>query len=445
MKSLEVLGGGGGEVTGSAYLLESNKGSKILIDCGMFQGPGSADSNLRLKSYNLTGVLAGFGTHDHADHINGFPILEDIFPLYMHHVGRQMATLTYKNAESLSNGLYPEGGTKAVLDRTIGVNYDFPISIDGLKVTFRNARHILASASLEIEDENGERIIFSGDIGNPNSRLFQPAAPMKPADIVVMESTYGNRIHPPKEDPMRMIKDQIKWIKKSKGTILDLAFAQHRTQILLSIYNELSERGELGIPVFLDAPLAAALTDVHNSHHELLSPELGKQKNPFGFKELRIIRTRDESEKISCRRGPQIIIAGSGMLNEHTRGADHALNLLPDKGNIISFCGYCVEGTPGKAVIDTKCGKQVYIGNESVYVDATVHQIQGLSAHADKPGLIDWLKPINNGPKGIRKVVLVHGDDSAREELSEEITEKLGIKNVSLPKQGEIVDFYSNS
>jgi metallo-beta-lactamase family protein len=448
MRSLEVVAGGGGKVTPSAYVLEFNNRQKILIDLGMPQGPGSDEEKARLREHDFENIDAALATHPHIDHIGGFPAFEASFPIYMHRVAHEITKISLTDSQKWSGDFYPEGNLENVLGRIEDVEYDIPAKIDklrGVKIIFRDARHVLGSASLEIEERNGDRIIFSGDIGNPVSRLFLPAAPMKPADIVVMESTYGDRLHSG-EDPTKEIEEDVKWIGAHGGTLVEFAFALHRTQDVLFILKKLRERKLLkGIPVFLDAVMGTAMTSLHNKHLDFLNGEVKLHGDPFGLGDITIIHNSEERSQIDSVKESKVIVTGGGMLNGGP-GVDHALNYLGNKENIGSFCGYCVEGTPGRAVLDTRYSKnkEVSMGDGSVQVAAEVHQVP-LSSHADKQGLVNWLKPISQGPKGIRKLVITHGPDSARTEVSEEITEKLGIRNISLPKEGEKIDLFSNN
>jgi metallo-beta-lactamase family protein len=449
MRSLEALAGGGGKVTPSAYMLETNKGKKLLIDLGMPQGPESESDKERLKKYNLTGITAAIATHSHSDHVGGFPAFEGSFPIYMHGIAHEASKISLSDSQFWSGDFYLEGGLENVLGRIADVKYDVPVKIKGLedlKIVFRDARHVLGSSSIEIEEENGERIIFSGDIGNPNSRLFLPASPMKPADIVVMESTYGNRTHSG-DDPIKVIEEDVKWVRKKGSTLLELAFAFQRTQDVLYILKILRERKLLkGINVFLDGAMAISMTNLHMKHLKSLSGKVTELNDPFGLKEITIIHDSEERRAAEHIQGAKVIVTGAGMLTGG-HGVDYALTCLGEKNSITSFCGYCVEGSPGRAVLDSRRGKEVTIGEGSVTVEGEVHQVP-LSSHADKRELVSWLKPINStigGKRGIRKLILVHGSDPARQELAEEITDKLGIRNISLPKEGEKIDLFSNN
>jgi metallo-beta-lactamase family protein len=443
MKEVKIWGGGSGKVTGMSIELTANSGRKILIDRGKFQGPGSEEDNQKLKDFNSEGILACFSTHPHNDHIGGLPATIDTFPIYSHRVGTAIAAHILRDSDHLSNGLYPEGNVDAVLSRFKNAEYDVPIPIDGLKVTFRDAKHVPGSASLEIEEANGQRLIVSGDIGNPDSRLFDPAKPLKPADIVIIESTYGDRLHP-KDDPIKMLEDDVKWIKKYNATLLCPTFALHRTQDLLHVLKGFSERKLLkGVHVFMDGKMASAITKIFNENLILLKEEFREQPNPFSFQELTLINGKNRN-LIYETNEPKIIIAGPGMV---TGGLsyEYALDTMSNKKNLIDFSGYCVEESLGRAILDTRENKdkKVQVGSKMLEVEATVHRLP-MSAHADQQGIVEWVKPINKDQEGIREVIIIHGPDDARNALASRLHEELGIKNISLPKNGETINLFES-
>ncbi len=443
MRSLEVLGAGGGEVTGSQFLATSRLGKEYLVDLGMTQGSGKRhhhDTQLDLNSEKLQAV---FITHAHIDHSGLMPLIakEDSpnVPILMTPATYDIARIALNNSDKLSPGLYPDGGVNRILNRVVTVPYDKATKVDGITATFRDAGHILGSASIELE-EGGEKIVFSGDLGNSPSRILRPRTPIKEADLVVMESTYGDRNHP-ENDPIDVILEAVNTIKKSKGTLLIPAFAIDRTQILLNIFKNLKREGKLGnIPVFLDSPMGIEVTDIYRKHPQWLNEELRAEKKPFNFPDLNETYSVRESAAIGKRRGAKIIIAGSGMMSGG-RINKHATEYLPDKKTVILFVGFPAYGTPSRMI--TEGEKTVLINGESIDVNATVLQTS-LSAHADQQQLIEWLDFIKKGQRITREVVLVHGNNSSREVLGQRINSELNIK-VSIPDHGEKILFTDNN
>lgn len=438
MRNLEILGAAGGEVTGSALVGTTNSGTQFLVDAGMYQGTEGDKRNRSLNGHDPNQLSAILVTHAHLDHLGRLPHLaQSKAPIYMTPATLALAGIALRNADALSPGQYPKGSVDAVLQRTIAVPYGSPIKVDGLTATFRNAGHILGSASVEVREKCGEITVFSGDLGNTPSRTVQPTTPIEQADIVIMETTYGDRRRP-EEDPVDVIMEAVEMIKKNKGTLLIPAFAIDRTQIVLNILKGLREKNTLGnMPVFLDTPMGVAVTKVYDAHSELLNDELNKQHQPFGFRGLITTKTGKESLSIHNRRGPKIIIAGSGMMSGG-RITRHAENYLPKSNSVILFVGYPAEGTPSRAITDGE--KMVQIDGGSVSIAGTVLKTSGLSAHADQDQLLNWLRHISVGNKRLREVILVHGDNQSRKAFAHQIKTHLRIERVSLPAENEIID-----
>lgn len=443
MQSIEALGAASGEVTGSAFVLTDNNGTKVLVDCGAFQG--TKDDNGRNRSLNshdpqqLAGIVI---THAHLDHLGRLPHLAGSqAPIYMTAATLDLAIIALKDAEKLSPGLFPPESVNDVFRRVSPVEYGSLFAIGGLKCTLTNAGHILGSAAVAIR-EKGETIVFSGDIGNKNSRTVLPATPIKQADVVVMEATYGDGNHP-EEGPVEVVQDAIERIKKNGGTLLIPAFAIDRTQALLNILKELEQRKILkGIPVYLDAPMGIEVTKVYKNYQSLLRDEIKGQENPFHFKSLKATSNYEESKKIADHTGPAVIIAGSGMMSGG-RIVEHANHYLSRGNTVILFIGHPAEKTLSGEIAAGE--KKVQIGNDIVSVKGKVLQTSALSAHADQRQLLTWLRNIQCGNRRLRRVVLVHGSNQSREALAHKIREEYPGINVSLPAEGETIDLQKNN
>jgi metallo-beta-lactamase family protein len=442
MREIQVLGAGGGEVTGSSFAAITNDDHKILVDCGMFQGPHETLKRNQELPVDPSTIDAVVLTHGHLDHIGKVPLLHRIdVPIYATEATLALAQITLRNADGLSPFLYPKGSVDRVLKKIIPVDYDKPIPIDGVTATFRDAGHILGSSSIILKEKCGETVAFSGDLGNTPSRIVRPTSPVEDADVVVMETTYGGRSHA-EESPSEVITEALERIKKNHGTLLIPSFAIDRTQMILNILKELRKNGTLGnMPVFLDSPMGMAVTDVYSTRKPLLNEELREQIDPFTFPGLTRTVTSNESKSIKNRKGPKVIIAGSGMMSGGRIGR-HAENHLPDPKTVILFVGYAAKGTPSREIVEGE--KEVMIDETPIKVNAQVMQTSSLSAHADREQLLDWLRVPLVGSRRLRQVVLVHGDDESREEFAHHIKNEVGIDNVTLPRQGEIINLRQN-
>jgi metallo-beta-lactamase family protein len=451
MESLRPLGAAK-EVTGSANLLTTNKGNKYLIDYGMFQGNGvnpERNKNLDFDPNELSGI---FVTHAHLDHIGRLLFLDKSnAPIYMTPATYEITSIALRNAAALSPRDYPRGSVETTLKKIHCVDYDTPIKIGDVTATFRNAGHILGSSSIELQEENGDRIVFSGDIGNSDSpsRIVKPTTAINQANILVTESTYGNRTHST-EDPSEVLLDAYKRISSSHGTLLIPGFAIDRTQIMLNLIKRLHEHSDRDIrrlvkdiPVYLDSPMAIDVTRIYNTHKKLLNDSINTQKQPFHFEGLEHTRSQEKSMAINSIRGPKVIIAGSGMMQGGRIGY-HALKYLPDPRSVIFLVGYTAEGTASRAVFDKEKVVELEINGEifNVSNNLTVLHTSSLSAHADMNGLTRYAEHIYNGQEQLRDIVVLHGDEPSREGLRNSFR-AVGINSrIHLPSYGDIVSFH---
>jgi len=435
--------GAAGMVTGSSYLLTSGSGQSILIDLGMFQGPHDIDK-LNFEPFDvdcsaLSGVVL---THAHLDHCGRLPIL---LPkrfkkkIYMTPETRDLTELSLFDTAKIAK----EDNRKFLFDKELVeqtikqfsvVSYRTPFRIGDFTITMRDAGHILGSASLEIVDANPnssmQKIVFSGDLGNSPEPLLMETELIESADAVVMESTYGDRIHPD-TDPALAIQKEINLIEQSGGTLLIPAFALERTQELLHIIMHLKKEGKVSpiTPVYLDSPMAKIATEIYSQNLSICNAHIQtdrKKGHPFQFEGLTIIDHVSESSAIINNKGPEVIIAGSGMMTGG-RILGHAGRFLPIPSTRLLIVGWQGEGTLGRMLLNGN--KKVRIGRVSVPINGTINNIENMSSHADQAKLLRWLKNIKN----VKKIFLTHGDDIPRAALAQKISKDLGISDVVLP------------
>lgn len=440
--------GAAGTVTGSSYALTSGSGRSILIDLGMFQGPPELEKmNFLPYDYDCKKLDAAILTHAHLDHCGRLPILLtrgfkgniymtaptwDLTELSLHDSAR-IAVNDKKKA------LYDKTLVYQTVDRFRIVEYRTPVQIGDFIITFRDAGHIAGSAMLEIEDlqPNSEirKIVFSGDLGNTPEELVMPTEMIEEADAVVMESTYGDRLHS-SDDPAEVLCAEINAVESARSTLLIPAFALERTQELLHMIMHLKKAGKIAekTPIYLDSPLAEKATQIYLDYPEIFNNHIQthfqEEGTPFGFPGLEVILKRDQSQALYYKEGAKVIIAGSGMMSGG-RIVGHAAHYLTKAENRLLIVGYQGEQTLGRELMEGS--KLVIIDGVEIPVNASVTTTHAMSSHADQGQLLDWLKNI----KGIRKVILTHGEDISREVLSQKITAELGISDVRMPHLNE--------
>lgn len=449
MKSLEILGAGSGEVTGSHNLLTLNSGKKIVVDYGLYQGPDEEHRSSQTEiDYDTNELEAVIVTHGHLDHIGGIPKLagrrnyQDL-PIIMTPATSEIMRIALQNASGLDPRNFPYKGIEWALKNRVKLPYGKKIQIDGANVSFKDAGHILGSATAVIEEGRGETAVFSGDLGNSPSITVKPFVPPNEASIVVMESTYGDKIHS-SEDPKYQFKDALDYIDtKNGGTILTPTFSIDRAQMLLRVFKEMRQTGDLkkNIPVFLDSPMAIEITELYEKYSHLLNEELQEDQQPFRFSNLRMINDSIDSRRIRNHHGPKVIIAGSGMMSGG-RIMRHAINFLPEKNTVISFVGYPAKGTTSRKIAVEE-SDEVEIYGKRVKIKAQVHKVDGLSAHADQGQLIRWFEHVSGGQIPVRKLILNHGENPQRQAFAEKVIE-MGIE-VVLPENGDKIDLNGNS
>jgi metallo-beta-lactamase family protein len=432
--------GAAGMVTGSNFLLSDDKGYGILVDMGMFQGsPKLEDLNFQPINFDAREVHSVFLTHAHLDHVGRMPIIMKhgfSGKIYMTAATKEIAEIVLMDAAKIMQRdeekpiLYTEDDVFDLLGKAEIVSYGEEVDLGNVKAIFRDAGHILGSASIEMDlVHEGKKLAFSGDLGNSPEELVRPTEYIKNADVAIMESTYGDRNHPT-DNPEETIQREINTVEKSGGTLLIPSFSVERTQVLLHKIAHFKENGKVRkeTPVFVDSPMGQRVTKVYKSFPNLYNSELFsdiKGGDAFSFPGIHNIGSYKDSVKIKERNGGKVIIAGSGMMSGG-RILEHAKHFLPLKDTRLLIVGFQAENTVGRELEEG--ARSVHIEGENVKVAAKVNAIHSMSAHADQTNLLKWIGEIN----GVKKVYLVHGEDGPREALKKEIVNS-GISEVYTP------------
>lgn len=461
--------GAAGMVTGSSYLLEiANK--KYLVDCGMFQGSKSVTAlNRRPFLYNPGDIEAVFLTHAHIDHSGLLPRLCNS--------GFKGTIYATKATTELSSIMLPDSGHIQEFDAEIANRkgqragrkpveplytvdeaysclqqfspnpYDKTIKISNeVSITFRDAGHILGSSMIEVTaTENGETtiIVFSGDLGQPDQPIIRNPAIIEQADYLVLESTYGDRVHEA-TNPMEKLAQFVNETVERGGNVVIPSFAVGRTQtILYDLYFLFKEGLIPKIPVIIDSPLAIAATEIFLKNSQEYDAEAYNlmykdQEHPLNFPQLTVAKTADESKAINSLEHPAIIISASGMADAG-RILHHLKHNLWRPESTVLFVGYQAEGSLGRRLLDGF--KKVRIMGEEISVKATIANLEGFSAHADKDQLINWLGNFKTKPANI---FIVHGEQAMSEPFAALIAEKFNISTY-IPKYGDAVNITGRS
>jgi metallo-beta-lactamase family protein len=420
-------------VTGAMTRVEMG-GRRLLVDCGIGQGAEARRWQFPDAARDVDAVVL---THGHLDHIGSLPILLDggfDRPILATKATLDIARISLEDSLSMQRASFREiQWFLSTFDKLARpVPYDqggAPIGSLGLNLTFREAGHILGSASVDIVSEKS-RVILSGDLGRPGSPILRdPFAAWpnaRPVDVVIMESTYGSRDHEhTHSDIEEKLLSVVKETVSKKGKVFIPAFAIGRTQVLLWFLNELVESNRLPkIPVALDTPMGLLVTETYGRFKKLYDKEsvqkLSRGDDPLDFDDLFVVKRGKDSYRLRETPGPMIIIAGAGMITGG-RIIGHLVDGLPDPKNTLLFVGHQSVGTPGRRIQEAaRAGQTVWLDGEEVMVRARIETLRGLSAHADRGELRTWLSQIPN----VKRVGLHHGEINAQRDLVAYLTGK---------------------
>lgn len=450
-------------VTGSKHLLELASGKKILMDCGLFQGR-RAESRTRNENFGFdaSSIDVVLLSHAHIDHAGLLPKLyREGFRgrVYATHATYDLATLLLfdsahiqekdirfvnklrrKKGKPAVEPLYVKEDVEGILGLFVGVSYGQPFSpVDGVSVVYRDAGHILGSATMVLTIKEGNKTVklgFTGDVGSPDRPILRDPQPMDDCDYLISESTYGGKAHLPTTESKSQLGALIERTAARGGKVIIPAFSVGRTQEIVYALDQLWNEGALPeIPVYVDSPLAVNATGVFLAHPECFDQELMEymrtDDNPFGFEKLQYVRKAERSKELNGSKMPMVIISASGMC-EAGRILHHLRNNIEDPKNTVLIVGYCADHTLGKALVDKR--PRVRIFGEHHNLRAEVVVMNQYSAHADEPGLVKVIKALDQ--KRLRKIFLVHGAPERQEAFQDKLQQE-GYKNVLIPDHGE--------
>jgi metallo-beta-lactamase family protein len=446
--------GGAGMVTGSCYLLVVG-GRRVLLDCGQIQG-SRLDEELNRVPLPVGHVDAVVLSHAHIDHSGRLPLLyRQGFngPIYTHEATSDLCAIMLRDAAYLQEKdaewenkkrrrkglkplapLYDRDDVRAVLKHFVDLEYDSPRTIvPGVTVTLRNAGHILGAAIVELDlEEEGRRfkLVFSGDLGIDAAPLMLPPTRVEHADLVLMESTYGNRNHRPFASTLEELESIIRGAADGGGNILIPAFAVGRTQDLLYLLAQhYDEWGLRRWQVYLDSPMAIETTQLYRRHADLQRRPLFDENQRAPLAKAIASESSEDSMRINAIESGAIIIAGSGMCSGGRILHHLKHNLWRPECHVIMI-GFQAIGTLGRRLVDG--AERVRLWQETIKVEARIHTVGGLSAHADQAGLLAWYEGFADRPP----VQLVHGEPMAQHALAGALRERFGA-DVGIPRRGE--------
>lgn len=463
--TIEFLGAAR-EVTGSKFLITTDGGTRILLDCGLYQGKGQeTDSMNRDLGFNPEDIDYLLLSHAHIDHSGLIPYLHkegfrgrifctpatrDLCAIMLLDSGHiQESDTRVNNKKRARQGLpplepiYNQNDARRCLHHFFSIPYDnfFPLTPE-VEVMFSDTGHILGSSAVNMvfhRKEGDIRITYTGDIGRLQDKILRPPQPFPQADYILTESTYGDRLHAPMQDAEKDLLNIVRHTcVEKKGKLIIPSFSVGRTQELVYALNRLEHAGLLPrIEVFVDSPLSVNATEVMRLHPECFNDEMltfmEQDPDPFGFGRLTYIRAVEKSKALNFYKGPCIIISASGMV-EAGRIKHHVANSIEDSRNTILIVGYCAPSTLG-ARLQTGL-QEVSIFGEIHPVRAEISRLESFSAHGDYQEMISYLRC--QDPEQLKGLFLVHGEEEAQRSYQKHL-ETAGFDRIQIPARGEYV------
>ena len=455
--------GAAGTVTGSMHLVEAN-GRRILLDCGLYQGHRKeAFEKNRHLPFDPASIDAVVLSHAHIDHSgnipqlarNGFrgkiisrPATRDLCDAMLRDsCFLQMRDLAYVNEKRRRQGkhlfepLYEERDVDAVMKmfECVPMKREHDLG-GGVSLVFHNAGHILGSAITQIDvrgRDGNRRLLFSGDLGQPGQPILRHFEYPQGADAIIVESTYADRLHPCAEDVAGRLKSYVDDIVQLRSKLLIPAFSVGRTQQILYFLNRLYKAGRIPpVPVYIDSPLSMKATEIYRRHRECYNDDtceiLRTGEDPLSFPGLKFVETPQQSMALDKAGGPMVVVAASGMC-EGGRVVHHLKEFLGDVRNIVLFVGFQAEGTLGRRIVEGGQGDTVKMLGEERKIGARIKTINALSAHADREGLMDWVRGVKGGT--VKKAFAVHGEPDRTAKMAEAMARE-GVPETFAPAPG---------
>ncbi len=453
-------------VTGSMHLVELDRGHRLLLDCDLFQGrraeANAINGTFPAEPSDIDAVLLSHAHIDHAGMLPGLWRAGFRGRVWATHATRDLCALMLldsahiqekdaaffnkkirKKGEPAVEPLYTQADAEAVLGLFVGVGYRAPFEpVPGCEVEYRDAGHILGSATLSLTVTEGgkqKRLGFTGDLGNPNRPILRDTQPMLPCDWLISESTYGGKVHEPSGKAKDELAAVVSRTVERGGKVIVPAFAVGRTQELVYALDQLWNENRIPhIPVFVDSPLAVNVTGVFQTHPECYDRQLldylMTDDDPFGFERLEYVREAERSKQLNGMRTPMVIISASGMA-EHGRILHHLRNNIEDPRSTVMIVGYQAEHTLGRRLVERQ--ETVKIFGQPHKRKAEVAVMNYFSAHADEPGLVNFIGDLDR--ERLQTVFLVHGDLERQQKLETALADA-GIGDVAIPTRGETVE-----
>lgn len=458
------------EVTGSMHLIEVNN-QRILLECGLFQGKRAEtyERNLHFP-FDPSTIDALILSHAHIDHSGNIPNLvkqgftgniwstaatRNLCTFMLMDSGHiQEQDVQYVNKKRREKGeppvepIYTQVDAQACLDQFLSVGLHRKVSVaNGVELTFYTAGHILGAAFVQLEireQTTGKRwtLVFSGDLGRQESPILNPPETFRQADIVIMESTYGNKLHESGISARKKLRDVVNTTARRRGKVIIPAFAVGRTQELVYTLNQLDVAGDISeLPVFVDSPLAVNTTTIFRMHPEAWSPSVQAfmaddgRKTPFDYSNLEYVRDVRRSKQLNHLRESAVIISASGMA-ESGRILHHLKNNIEDPDNTVLFVSFQAQDTLGRRLKDGVSPVRIF--GEEYDVRARIEAIEGYSAHADQAELLQWARGFDR--QQLQQLFLVHGEPEAATTLAEKLQSEQ-LTNVTIPERGQQFSF----